>query len=631
MIAVLSRGVLVDRCRLLRLAVAGILLTVLVVAWLLMVVAFEQSWSDGRISDAAFALVESPCDSACDSEAWLPTSGIVNVGFSDHILLYRLVLPPSGGETRLLLVRPSYLDSVLVLGQDSEPLAMLGDQSAQAFGSARLLHQHVALSPSVRELTLQVKSTSTLLLDVSLHTETQARFLHQLMLWTFVLYLMVIAGSLGWALVRTLSDGDGLLAAFYMKQSADFAYVAVASGFAAWFLDAGGSPIDRVSHYVFLVVSICGCLFYLRLFREISAPTWIWTALGLCLFGLAIAVLMLVQGSVRTAMVVNMIVVAVMPPVMFLAVLFARSKEAMFADVPELRWLLLAYFLVLSIPVATSALAIFGFMPATWVSMNGMHVHGGLGALLMTFMLWRRAEMQRKQLAQRDLQASLAESLLEHETQARQQHERFLDLLTHELRTPLGIVRMVINSDMKSPRLSDLAARAIRDADGILERALAASRVIGDDLATVRSRCCLAELVEDSLARCEPADRERIQVRLPHSSEMKADAALVRLAIDNLVDNALAYGSPEAPIALRFRIDRRRERIGGLCANKLRPGAGVDPGRVFERFYRGPEAHAVSGIGLGLYLVREHLQAAGGGIRARCSHGAIHFRFWWPA
>jgi signal transduction histidine kinase len=103
----------------------------------------------------------------------------------------------------------------------------------------------------------------------------------------------------------------------------------------------------------------------------------------------------------------------------------------------------------------------------------------------------------------------------------------------------------------------------------------------------------------------------------------------VRLALKVLVDNALQYGPVDAPIALSGR-----RAAGGIELLVRDHGGGVpadDMAHIFAKSWRGSNAGARPGSGLGLYMARSVIEVHGGILSARNTppQGA-EFRIWLP-
>src|SRR5208282_6802738 len=94
-------------------------------------------------------------------------------------------------------------------------------------------------------------------------------------------------------------------------------------------------------------------------------------------------------------------------------------------------------------------------------------------------------------------------------------------------------------------------------------------------------------------------------------AEVMADPELLRLALSQLLDNAVKYSLPDSEI--KVEIEARGEMIYVRVSNSGSSIAAAEQQRIFERFYRGAEARRfTSGSGLGLYVARKIALAHGG-------------------
>src|SRR5262249_45768214 len=104
-----------------------------------------------------------------------------------------------------------------------------------------------------------------------------------------------------------------------------------------------------------------------------------------------------------------------------------------------------------------------------------------------------------------------------------------------------------------------------------------------------------------------------------------ADPMLLERAISNLLDNAVKYSPPGAPIEVTVR-------GGEVVVADHGPGvAAEDLPRIFDRFYRSAAARAKPGSGLGLAIVREAAEAHGGTATVESGAGGARFRLSLPA
>jgi signal transduction histidine kinase len=100
-----------------------------------------------------------------------------------------------------------------------------------------------------------------------------------------------------------------------------------------------------------------------------------------------------------------------------------------------------------------------------------------------------------------------------------------------------------------------------------------------------------------------------------------ADPAMLRRAIENLLDNAAKYSEPSAPVEVAARRDG-----AGVALEVRDHGIGIDPAdlaRLFTPFFRTDRSRArgTGGVGLGLALARRIAEAHGGTIGAQAAAG----------
>jgi two-component system, OmpR family, sensor histidine kinase MprB len=187
---------------------------------------------------------------------------------------------------------------------------------------------------------------------------------------------------------------------------------------------------------------------------------------------------------------------------------------------------------------------------------------------------------------------------------------------SHELRTPLTSVGANLDALAMGDRL-DPSERA---------RVVAAARaqlrelgvLVGDLVDLSKTEIEGVELEDVRLDLAAAGALERAHLHAPQCRfSLDAEPCLVRAAparldraIANLLDNAVKWGPAAGPVEVEVRGGRLEVRDHG-------PGiAAEDLPRVFDRFYRAPEARARPGSGLGLAIVRQVAETHGGTVHA---------------
>jgi two-component system, OmpR family, phosphate regulon sensor histidine kinase PhoR len=197
----------------------------------------------------------------------------------------------------------------------------------------------------------------------------------------------------------------------------------------------------------------------------------------------------------------------------------------------------------------------------------------------------------------------------------------FIANVSHELKTPLSVVRMFaemlasgrVASPEKHAQYLDMMMRESERLSGLIDNVLDFAAIERGRDKYDRKHGDLLSIVERTVEtfrhRVEPTGLTVTLVAPSALPPVRIDEQGVVLALLNLLDNAFKYGE-ESPITIRV-ISTETEVM--LCADDGGPGIPPDAKkRVFERFYRGHKKNEVRGSGIGLSLVR-HIAIAHGG------------------
>lgn len=203
--------------------------------------------------------------------------------------------------------------------------------------------------------------------------------------------------------------------------------------------------------------------------------------------------------------------------------------------------------------------------------------------------------------------------------------------VSHELRTPLARMRVALELAAEGDRerarrhLAEIGAD-VAELDALVEDVLAAARLDARGAGAwpiARDPLDLAAVAGDAARRFREAHPGRtLDVEIdPGAFDVTGDAALLRRLLAILLDNAVKYSDPPAPVGLAVRGS-----AGGAALEVTDRGIGVDPAdlpRLFTPFFRTERSRArgTSGTGLGLALARRIAEAHGGTIRAEGAAG----------
>jgi two-component system, OmpR family, sensor histidine kinase MprB len=195
---------------------------------------------------------------------------------------------------------------------------------------------------------------------------------------------------------------------------------------------------------------------------------------------------------------------------------------------------------------------------------------------------------------------------------------------SHELRTPVTSLRTNIELLQQQSEAIDPPTRNALLGEAV-EQIEELTNLINDliDLARGEEPATDAEDVRLDLLVSEVVERKRrsaadagtpVELQLEPTIIIGVPARIER-AVGNLVDNAIKYGPPGAPVEISLR-------GGELTVRDHGPGiSDADLPHVFDRFYRGVEARGLPGSGLGLAIVRQLAAQQGGSIAAERATG----------
>ena len=211
----------------------------------------------------------------------------------------------------------------------------------------------------------------------------------------------------------------------------------------------------------------------------------------------------------------------------------------------------------------------------------------------------------------------------DHLAEAIQARDDFLSVASHELRTPLATFQLHL--DLAERGLRDAsqfqalerlvrARRFVRRLASLVDLMLDVSQITSGQLTLVRTRVDLAQLLGEVTPLAEEEARRAgtpLLVHVEGPAPGVFDAPRLSQVFHNLLSNALKFGAGR-PVEVRLR----REACD-VHLEFMDHGLGIQPedkARIFERFERAVSARNYGGLGLGLWVAREVVEAHAGRI-----------------
>jgi two-component system sensor histidine kinase SenX3 len=204
------------------------------------------------------------------------------------------------------------------------------------------------------------------------------------------------------------------------------------------------------------------------------------------------------------------------------------------------------------------------------------------------------------------------------EIRRNEQHDSFINAVTHELKTPVASIRLYLQTlqtrELDADKRREFYRIMLEDSDRLLhtiEQVLRAGSSGPRFRRGARARVDLAELTREcvELARTRfhlDADALTYDDRVPGGAAVVlGDPDEIKAAVWNLIDNAVKY----SPADVRVRMQLEESDRDRLAVRVTDQGIGISPSelkRIFRRFYRAPATlpGRAKGSGLGLFIVR---------------------------
>lgn len=201
-----------------------------------------------------------------------------------------------------------------------------------------------------------------------------------------------------------------------------------------------------------------------------------------------------------------------------------------------------------------------------------------------------------------------------------EQATRFSADASHELKTPLAVIRAILNKLMNSPSIANADRAEVAEAldqvariTGITESLLLLSRADSGRLSLSDKPVIVAEIVDTVIGDYASIAEDKgitMSSTIPVDLRISGTEWALRQIIVNLIDNGLKYNVPNGRITVECRIYPKTVHV--RVANTSERISPEDATHLFDRFWRSAHTSDIAGTGLGLSIARELARAAGG-------------------
>lgn len=249
----------------------------------------------------------------------------------------------------------------------------------------------------------------------------------------------------------------------------------------------------------------------------------------------------------------------------------------------------------------------------------------------------RTAELQQSRTQYKNLYEQTAEQKIQTEAAYQslkdsiQNNINFIDMISHEYRTPLSVIESGLALIDKSDELKNngLLTRMRMSSKRLLhlfETALTDNRINNAHIKLNKRKVEVSSLLTLAIEYTRSCHEEHmlddIQLDGLQSIETMLDPDLINIVFTNILDNACKYSEPEQPVRIELNLDNENYLVVQITDS----GSGIaanEQARIFEKFYRSKSAGNKKGVGVGLYLVKKIVELHDGNItvNSALNHG----------
>ncbi|MFD0751148.1 sensor histidine kinase [Mucilaginibacter calamicampi] len=217
---------------------------------------------------------------------------------------------------------------------------------------------------------------------------------------------------------------------------------------------------------------------------------------------------------------------------------------------------------------------------------------------------------------------------LARERKLQEQKKNFLLSVTHELKSPLASIKLLLQTiqkrDLTKVQILDFIDKSLLDIerlDDMVENMLLASKIENSSYTFPKAKFNLSVLVDSivnrlQITRCD-GNQQIIDAEIEPKIEITGDKFALTSVVTNLIENAIKYSKPCETVEVK--LFAKDGRIHFKVADHGIGIADAEKVRIFDRFYRvgSEDTRNTKGTGLGLYIVKQVLDKHEASIKVK--------------
>jgi len=568
-----------------------------------------------------------------EQQAFTPYQHALSGGYKAGTFWIKLQIAAST-QPLILKIRPIFTEEIELFDpSNSNGKPLIGNKHPWSASEIQATSYNFSIAPSStdRDIYLRIKSVRSYLINAEVMSLAQYQKQDRVELLIYTGYSTFTFLLALWLLVSWLMHRELVLGIFTLQQIIAFFHTLLHGGLVKIYFDDHIDP-NKLNHFFSTLV-------VLYPFVGILANKYLLQQYGLkkqYRFGFNIllilsAAVFTMHLSSNTSLTFNLNSILVFISILFFLIsalmgvnLNQSTPSADALSIKTLRW----FYAFNVILWATAILPLQGLLPAGEIALHSLHIYSMLSGLIFFFLLQHRSRALLKLETGRAI-AMKAEA--DHERQQREEQSMLMAMLSHEIKTPLSVLKLVVDEKVSGSDLEGHANRAVNNIDFIVDRCLQLGRIDARAIHAYRKKLALDHFLNNLITEYQASNR--VHVTCNENPIAHTDPDIFRIVASNLLENALKYARPGSIIHIEARSHESNGKVGVQVKFTNQTGlmGAPDPAHVFKKYYRNTSATKISGSGLGLYLVYELVNVLGGVITYQPKHEQVIFKLWIPS
>ncbi|BCG63938.1 MAG: two-component system, sensor histidine kinase LadS [Methyloprofundus sp.] len=259
--------------------------------------------------------------------------------------------------------------------------------------------------------------------------------------------------------------------------------------------------------------------------------------------------------------------------------------------------------------------------------------------------LYQRLQKIKLSHQESEIRFKIAETMGSMAVQQNQEKSMFLNLVAHEIKTPLAVIDSSIQTLETQPSITQnkisterhaRIRQSIAQLNSLLENTLANERSSNNPFQPRITQFLLAPFIQQFFNK--KLATNNLQILVGANCHCAADLTLLKLALSNLWNNAVKYGTTNTKITIKAQNTKLQNKLGTLISinNNLTSKEKPNTAEWTNIYYRGNTHSHADGLGIGLSLVKQIVHAHTGTLTCaatpskKTNQWSITIKLWLP-